>query len=112
MFNQFYSQFLIGYITLQAFYRKKEFMAFSYKQLGTAFLCILYICVGNSQPISYAAIGNMVPQLHLHIIARFDTDAAWPKPVWGFETTQPYSPENARDIITQLQARLVQMPRD
>lgn len=33
--------------------------------------------------INVAALGNMVPQLHLHHIARFTTDVAWPAPVWG-----------------------------
>jgi diadenosine tetraphosphate (Ap4A) HIT family hydrolase len=33
--------------------------------------------------LNIAALGNVVPQLHVHIIARRDGDAAWPKPVWG-----------------------------
>lgn len=33
--------------------------------------------------INIAALGNMVPQLHIHIIARFENDAAWPNPVWN-----------------------------
>ncbi|WP_428381134.1 HIT domain-containing protein [Nevskia ramosa] len=33
--------------------------------------------------LNIAALGNMVPQLHVHHIARFETDAAWPAPVWG-----------------------------
>ena len=33
--------------------------------------------------INTAAIGNMVPQLHVHIVARHDNDAAWPQPIWG-----------------------------
>lgn len=33
--------------------------------------------------LNVAALGNMVPQLHVHVIARFSTDAAWPKAVWG-----------------------------
>ncbi|MGE0754001.1 MAG: HIT domain-containing protein [Alphaproteobacteria bacterium] len=37
----------------------------------------------KAHKINIAALGNMVPQLHIHIIARFETDAAWPNPVWG-----------------------------
>ena len=37
----------------------------------------------HSAKINFAAIGNLVPQLHLHIIGRSVTDACWPKPVWG-----------------------------
>src|SRR5690242_4573252 len=39
--------------------------------------------VTQCDKLNVAALGNMVPQLHVHIIARFKTDAAWPKPVWG-----------------------------
>ncbi len=37
----------------------------------------------KADKINIASIGNMVPQLHIHHIARFKTDAAWPAPVWG-----------------------------
>src|ERR1700722_11056000 len=33
--------------------------------------------------LNIAALGNIVPQLHMHVIARFTKDAAWPAPVWG-----------------------------
>ena len=33
--------------------------------------------------LNIAALGNVVPQLHVHVIARFTSDAAWPQPVWG-----------------------------
>ncbi len=40
--------------------------------------------------INVAALGNTVPQLHVHVIARFTQDAAWPNPVWGRVDTAPY----------------------
>lgn len=40
--------------------------------------------------MNLAALGNMVPQLHLHHIARYKGDAAWPAPVWGRHPAQPY----------------------
>jgi len=40
--------------------------------------------------INVAALGNMVPQLHVHVIARFTQDTAWPNPVWGKLDTAPY----------------------
>lgn len=40
--------------------------------------------------LNIAALGNMVPQLHIHVIARFKTDSAWPKPVWGVGVAEPY----------------------
>ena len=43
--------------------------------------------------MNVAAIGNLVPQLHLHHVVRYHTDAAWPAPVWGRFPPEPYSPE-------------------
>ena len=41
--------------------------------------------------LSIAALGNQVPQLHVHVIARWRTDAAWPKPVWGVKPPLAYA---------------------
>jgi len=41
--------------------------------------------------LNVAALGNVVEQLHVHVIARFRDDAAWPRPVWGTGTAQPYA---------------------
>jgi diadenosine tetraphosphate (Ap4A) HIT family hydrolase len=40
--------------------------------------------------LNVGALGNIVRQMHVHVIARFDTDAAWPGPVWGQGTRLPY----------------------
>lgn len=42
--------------------------------------------------INFATIGNRVDQLHIHCVARFSNDAAWPDVVWGHGTRQPYNP--------------------
>ena len=47
----------------------------------------------NCHRINVAALGNVVPLLHVHVIARFTTDAAWPKPVWGVRPAVPYAAE-------------------
>ncbi len=52
--------------------------------------------------MNVAALGNMVPQLHIHIIARYDQDEAWPGPVWGVGDAVPYSEEGKRQRIEQL----------
>lgn len=41
--------------------------------------------------LNIAALGNVVPQLHVHLIARFRTDPAWPQPVWGHGERVAYS---------------------
>lgn len=56
--------------------------------------------------LNVAALGNMVPQLHMHIIARFTHDAAWPKPVWGNLPAQPYTPAGAEAVVHLLQQTL------
>ncbi len=42
--------------------------------------------------INIAAIGNIVRQLHVHVVARIEDDPNWPKPIWGFEKAIPYEP--------------------
>lgn len=56
--------------------------------------------------LNVAALGNVVPQLHIHIIARFHDDIAWPRPVWGMATAQPYSPELLIARVEVLRAAL------
>jgi diadenosine tetraphosphate (Ap4A) HIT family hydrolase len=56
--------------------------------------------------LNVAALGNMVPQLHIHVIARFREDIAWPRPVWGMATAQPYSPEELVRRIERLRTAL------
>jgi diadenosine tetraphosphate (Ap4A) HIT family hydrolase len=43
--------------------------------------------------LNVAALGNIVPQLHVHVIARDENDPAWPAPVWGRVAARPYPPE-------------------
>ncbi|WP_042142497.1 MULTISPECIES: HIT domain-containing protein [unclassified Pseudoalteromonas] len=57
--------------------------------------------VFNPDKLNVAAIGNMVPQLHIHHIARFKNDVAWPAPVWGKYPAKPYSNEQIGEIINQ-----------
>jgi diadenosine tetraphosphate (Ap4A) HIT family hydrolase len=49
--------------------------------------------------LNVAAIGNLVPQLHVHVVARRRDDLAWPKPVWGAAPAKPYEAA-ARDALT------------
>ncbi len=52
--------------------------------------------------LNIAALGNVVPQLHIHHIARFNTDACWPAPVWGAVSSTPYHQEQVETIKKQL----------
>jgi diadenosine tetraphosphate (Ap4A) HIT family hydrolase len=57
--------------------------------------------VSGAKKMNVGALGNMVPQLHVHVIARFETDAAWPAPVWGKVAAQPYDEKNLAAVIAQ-----------
>lgn len=52
--------------------------------------------------INVGALGNIVPQLHVHVIARFETDRAWPGPVWGSTPKEPYSENELASIVSRL----------
>lgn len=52
--------------------------------------------------LNVAALGNVVPQLHMHHIVRFVDDAAWPKPVWGAQAPKPYTEGEAVAQIERL----------
>ncbi len=56
--------------------------------------------------INVAALGNMVPQLHIHHVARFKSDAAWPAPVWGAVAAKEYSVKGLHDIQEKLRGGL------
>jgi len=56
--------------------------------------------------LNIAALGNMVPQLHVHIIARFRRDAAWPKPVWGVAPARAYERETLADFTGALRKKV------
>lgn len=55
--------------------------------------------------LNVAAIGNITPQLHIHVIARFDTDPAWPNTVWNHPIRSPYSLEERVEIIRILKIK-------
>ncbi|WP_372965441.1 HIT domain-containing protein [Marinobacter sp.] len=59
--------------------------------------------------MNVAALGNMVPQLHLHHIVRFEDDPAWPAPVWGKQAAVPYSENELASIREKLRPVLLQL---
>lgn len=56
--------------------------------------------------INVGALGNVVPQLHVHVVARFATDAAWPGPVWGSGPAEPYADAELDDLHARLGSAL------
>jgi diadenosine tetraphosphate (Ap4A) HIT family hydrolase len=60
----------------------------------------------NADKLNVAALGNIVSQLHMHIIVRYREDAAWPAPVWGKHPARPYTAEQLSAIRHRLQLLL------
>lgn len=57
--------------------------------------------------INFAAIGNMVPQLHLHLVGRYPGDPCWPRPVWGnLNTDAVYDAVDIAKLREQLADRI------
>jgi diadenosine tetraphosphate (Ap4A) HIT family hydrolase len=56
--------------------------------------------------LNVAALGNVVRQLHVHVIARFTTDAAWPRPVWGIGEALAYPAADRDRLASQILAAL------
>jgi diadenosine tetraphosphate (Ap4A) HIT family hydrolase len=56
--------------------------------------------------LNVAALGNVVPQLHVHIIARRKTDAAWPRPVWGAAPPLAHDGEEVQRFIGALRRKI------
>ncbi len=60
----------------------------------------------SGDKLNIAALGNMVPQLHIHHVVRFKNDPAWPKPVWGACNPIAYSDKELTDIKEKVQSQL------
>ena len=62
--------------------------------------------VTRCDKLNIAAIGNVVPQLHVHIVARRHTDVAWPKPVWGTAPPRAYAPAELDRLVAALRSQV------
>lgn len=57
----------------------------------------------NADKMNIAALGNIVPQLHVHHIVRFESDLVWPKPVWGVNPARPYSELQLATLMSRIE---------
>lgn len=62
----------------------------------------------GADKMNIGALGNMVPQLHVHVIARFKGDKAWPKPVWGQYPAVAYTEDAAEALLERLRGALLE----
>lgn len=61
----------------------------------------------NADKINIAALGNIVPQLHIHHIVRYKSDPAWPAPVWGKHPAVPYPEEQVERLSNRMRELIV-----
>ena len=59
-----------------------------------------------AEKLNIAALGNVVPQLHIHHVLRFSYDLAWPKPVWGVQAAKPYGDVALAERLLKLREAL------
>ena len=60
----------------------------------------------QADKMNVAAIGNLVPQLHIHHVVRYQTDKAWPAPVWGKFNAIPYTEQQIIETLSLVKERL------
>ena len=60
----------------------------------------------SADKINIGALGNVVPQLHIHHIARYKNDIAWPAPIWGHASAKNYTEEAFDAVINKLRQGL------
>ena len=60
----------------------------------------------SARKINIGALGNLVPQLHVHVVARKTQDAAWPGPVWGSGAAKPYPAKSRAEQVRKFAAAL------
>jgi diadenosine tetraphosphate (Ap4A) HIT family hydrolase len=62
--------------------------------------------VTKCDKLNIAALGNLVPQLHVHVIARRSSDVAWPRPVWGVMPPLAHDAEEVQNFISALRRKI------
>jgi diadenosine tetraphosphate (Ap4A) HIT family hydrolase len=72
----------------------------------SSFLAENLAALYQADKMNIAAIGNLVPQLHIHHVVRYRTDKAWPAPIWGKFDAVPYTQQQMTINIAQVKARL------
>ena len=61
----------------------------------------------GGRKLNIGALGNLVPQLHLHHVVREQDDPAWPGPVWGHSPAEPYAAGEAAVVLRELRSALL-----
>jgi len=62
--------------------------------------------VTQCEKLNIAALGNVVPQLHVHVIARREGDAGWPRPIWGAAAQLPHDKAELERFISEIRRKI------
>lgn len=79
-----------------------EDIALAGEEIRTASAALRKVC--KPDKLNVAALGNQVPQLHIHVVARFHGDAAWPNPIWGVLPARAYADERDERVVALKEA--------
>ena len=63
----------------------------------------------SAEKLNIAALGNVVKQLHIHVIGRFENDIAFPKPVWGAAPAKAYEEKAALELINKVKLKITNL---
>jgi len=74
----------------------------------SSLLSAAMVAAFSPDKLNIAALGNVVPQLHVHHIARYHADAAWPTPVWGRVVAKAYSEDGLAAVVQSLESKLTE----
>jgi diadenosine tetraphosphate (Ap4A) HIT family hydrolase len=72
----------------------------------SSYLAQQLVLLYQGDKLNIATIGNKVPQLHLHHVVRYQSDAAWPEPVWGKFAATPYDEPSLNTILARVRQQL------
>ena len=75
-------------------------------QNETSMIADILSRITGCEKINTGALGNIVRQLHVHVIARSTNDENWPGPVWGYGKRKPYEAQAAQTLIENIQTHL------
>lgn len=81
-----------------------EFRSSFFDEIESASIAVKEVI--GADKINVAALGNQVPQLHVHVIGRLKSDAAWPGPVWGVGSPIPYDDDIQQNTIEFVRATM------
>lgn len=80
--------------------------------IESSFVASKLAALVHADKMNVAMLGNIVPQLHIHHVARYKIDETWPAPVWGKGEARPYSEQERESVCQQLRVNFSDLMRE